>query len=321
MVYLTFTDFSQAENATFYYLDETPIGTGYRAAPQVFYMTCQKLWYLIFQDGNGGYSTNTDVTNPAGWSAVKDFWPSEPSIVAQNIGAGYWVDMWVICDTTDCYHFSSDDNGHLYRASTTLADFPNNMSQPVIVLSELNPYDLYEASNVYKVGGQYLLIVECIGSTGHRYFRSWTSSSLSGSWTALAATESDPFAGAANVVFPGGSWSLDISHGEAVRHIVDETMTLPDCGPNQYLFQGLPTGATSSSYNTLPWKIALLTSTTVRIVFMFFMYPSPTLVHPLPSFPCGASYADGHNSALAAPPLATMGGDSSEIHINNHYTI
>jgi hypothetical protein len=275
MVYLTFTDFSQAESATFHYLDATPIGAGYRAAPQVFYKTSQKLWYLIFQDGNAAYSTNTDITNPAGWSAVKHFWTSQPSIITQNIGAGYWVDMWVICDTANCYHFSSDDNGHLYRASTTLANFPNNMGQPVIALSDSNKNNLFEASNVYKVGSQYLLIVECIGSTGHRYFRSWTSSSLSGSWTALAATEANPFAGTANVVFPGGSWTLDISHGEAVRHVYDETMTLPDCGPNQYLFQGLPTGSTSSSYNTEPWKLALLTSTTVRGFFSVYLLPIP----------------------------------------------
>jgi len=211
MVYLTFTDFSQAESATFHYLDATPIGAGYRAAPQVFYKTSQKLWYLIFQDGNAAYSTNTDITNPAGWSAVKHFWTSQPSIITQNIGAGYWVDMWVICDTANCYHFSSDDNGHLYRASTTLANFPNNMGQPVIALSDSNKNNLFEASNVYKVGSQYLLIVECIGSTGHRYFRSWTSSSLSGSWTALAATEANPFAGTANVVFRAAAGLLTLA--------------------------------------------------------------------------------------------------------------
>ncbi|KAK7466233.1 hypothetical protein VKT23_004961 [Stygiomarasmius scandens] len=260
MVYLTFTDFNSAQNAQFHYLDQTPISSGYRAAPQVFYMTSQSLWYLIYQDGNAAYSTNKDITNPAGWSAPKHFFSSTPSIVTQNIGSGFWVDMWVICDSSNCYHFSSDDNGHLYRAQTSLANFPNGMGNMVIANSASNPNDLFEASNVYKVGSQYLLIVECIGSQG-RYFRSWTSSSLSGSWTPLHASQTDPFAGLANVAFSGSQWTHDISHGEAVRTNVDQTMTLSDCGPSQYLYQGLPVGS-SGDYNSLPWKLALLTSKT-----------------------------------------------------------
>ncbi|KAF9262727.1 hypothetical protein L218DRAFT_903246, partial [Marasmius fiardii PR-910] len=262
MVYLTFTNFNQAQSATFHYLDQTPISAGYRAAPQVFYMSTQKLWYLVYQDGNAAYSTNSDISNPNGWSSPKHFFSGMPSIISQNIGSGYWVDMWVICDSSNCYHFSSDDNGHLYRAQTSVANFPNGFGNPVIALQDSNKNNLFEASNVYKVGSQYLLIVECIGSTGKRYFRSWTSSSLSGSWTALAATESNPFAGKANVQFSGTAWTQDISHGEAVRTNVDQTMTLPDCGPQQYLYQGLPNGSTGD-YNLLPWKLALLTSTTV----------------------------------------------------------
>ncbi|KAL0570520.1 hypothetical protein V5O48_011444 [Marasmius crinis-equi] len=281
LVYLSFTDFNEAQNADFYYLDQAPIGTGYRAAPQVFYMSTQKLWYLIYQDDNAPYSTNPDISNPAGWSAPKHFFPGVPDIVQQNIGAGYWLDMWVICDSVDCYHFSSDDNGHLYRAQTSVADFPEGMGNMVIVLSAPNKNDLFEASNVYKVGDEYLLIVECIGSAGERYFRSWTSSSLGGSWTALHATESDPFAGTANVEFLGSAWTEDISHGEAVRTNVDQTMTLPDCGPEQYLYQGLPIGsAGNGTYNTLPWKIALLTSMTCTVDSN---PPSSTSTSQLPS--------------------------------------
>ena len=105
-----------------------------------------------------------------------------PSIIAQNIGNGYWVDMWVICDSANCYLFSSDDNGHLYRSQTSLSQFPNGMTDTVIAAQDSNPYNLFEASNVYKVQGsdRYLLIVEAIGSSGHRYFRSWTSGGIAG---------------------------------------------------------------------------------------------------------------------------------------------
>ncbi|KAK5704637.1 hypothetical protein LTR17_021731 [Elasticomyces elasticus] len=44
MVYITFADFADAGSASSYYLDQSsPIGTGYRAAPEVFYFEPQKL--------------------------------------------------------------------------------------------------------------------------------------------------------------------------------------------------------------------------------------------------------------------------------------
>jgi len=259
LVYLNFADFSSANSSTYHYLDATPIGTGYRAAPQVFFFAPQNLWYLIYQDGNAAYSTNTAIDNPAGWSAPQHFWATEPSIVTQDIGSGYWVDMWVICDSSNCYHFSEDDNGHLYRAQTTLANFPSGMSQPVIALSDPNPDNLFEASNVYHVNNEYLLIVECIGTNGRRYFRSWTAPTLSSSWTAYTATQANPFAGAANVAFTGTAWTDDISHGEMVRTNVDQTMTISPCNL-RYLYQGISPTA-SGDYNALPWRLALLTQT------------------------------------------------------------
>jgi len=261
LVYLNFTDWSQAASATQYYLDQTPIGAGYRAAPEVFYFAPQGLWYLVYQTGNASYSTNPDISNPAGWSAPKNFYSSMPTIIAQNIGNGYWVDMWVICDSANCYLFSSDDNGHLYRSQTTLASFPNGMTNTVIAAQDTNRNNLFEASNVYKIQGQnqYLLLVEAIGSDGKRYFRSWTSSSIAGTWTPLAATESNPFARSNNVTFSGTAWTRDISHGEAIRAGVDQTLTLNPCGM-RYLYQGLDPAA-GGDYNSLPWRLGLLTQT------------------------------------------------------------
>ncbi|MDQ0604342.1 endo-1,4-beta-xylanase [Streptomyces canus] len=261
LVYLSFTDWSQAGSATHHYLDRTAIGTGYRAAPQVFYNTSQRLWYLVYQTGNASYSTNPDISNPNGWSAPRNFYASMPDIIRQNIGNGHWVDMWVICDSANCYLFSSDDNGHLYRSQTTVGQFPNGFTNTVIVAQDSNKYALWEASNVYKVQGsnQYLLLVEAIGSDGRRYFRSWTTSSLAGSWTPLAASESNPFAKASNVAFPSGSWTRDISHGEMIRAGYDQTLTIPSCRL-QYLYQGMNPSA-GGDYNSLPWRLGLLTQT------------------------------------------------------------
>ncbi|MER6961454.1 non-reducing end alpha-L-arabinofuranosidase family hydrolase [Streptomyces sp. NPDC000618] len=261
LVYLSFSDWSQAGSATHHYLDRTAIGAGYRAAPQVFYNTRQGLWYLVYQTGNASFSTNPDIGNPDGWSAPRNFYASMPDIIRQNIGNGYWVDMWVICDSVDCYLFSSDDNGHLYRSRTTLAQFPNGFTDTVIALQDSNRYALFEASNVYKVqgGNQYLLLVEAIGSDGRRYFRSWTAGSIAGSWTPLAATEANPFARATNVTFPSGSWTRDISHGEMLRAGNDQTLPIPSCRL-QYLYQGKDPNA-GGDYNSLPWRLGLLTQT------------------------------------------------------------
>ncbi|MFI9247508.1 non-reducing end alpha-L-arabinofuranosidase family hydrolase [Streptomyces sp. NPDC053086] len=261
LVYLSFSNWSQAGSATHHYLDRTAIGSGYRAAPQVFFYAPQKLWYLVYQTGNASYSTNTDISNPNGWSAPRDFYSSMPDIIRQNIGSGYWVDMWVICDSANCYLFSSDDNGHLYRSQTTVGQFPNGFTNTVIAAQDSDRHALFEASNVYKVQGsnQYLLLVEAIGSDGRRYFRSWTSGSLAGSWTPLAASESNPFARAGNVTFPTGAWTRDISHGEMIRAGYDQTLTIPACRL-QYLYQGMDPGA-GGDYNLLPWRLGLLTQT------------------------------------------------------------
>ncbi|CAM5676891.1 hypothetical protein SPURM210S_07729 [Streptomyces purpurascens] len=260
LVYLNFSDWSQAGSATHHYLDRSAIGAGYRAAPQVFYYAPQRLWYLVYQTGNASYSTNPDISNPNGWSAPRNFYSSMPDIIKQNIGNGYWVNMWVICDSANCYLFSSDDNGHLYRSQTTVGQFPNGFTNTVIAAQD-SKYALFEASNVYKVQGtsQYLLLVEAIGSDGRRYFRSWTTSNLAGSWTQLAASESNPFAKSNNVTFPSGAWTRDISHGEMLRAGYDQTLTIPACRL-QYLYQGMNPNA-SGDYNTLPWRLGLLTQT------------------------------------------------------------
>ncbi|MEU0204278.1 MULTISPECIES: non-reducing end alpha-L-arabinofuranosidase family hydrolase [unclassified Streptomyces] len=260
LVYLNFSDWSQAGSATHHYLDRSAIGRGYRAAPQVFYYAPQRLWYLVYQTGNASYSTNPDISNPNGWSAPRHFYSSMPDIIKQNIGNGHWVDMWVICDSANCYLFSSDDNGHLYRSQTTVGQFPNGFTNTVIAARD-SKYALFEASNVYKVQGsnQYLLLVEAIGSDGRRYFRSWTTTSLAGSWTPLAASESNPFARANNVTFPSGAWTRDISHGEMIRAGYDQTLTIPACRL-QYLYQGMNPNA-GGDYNLLPWRLGLLTQT------------------------------------------------------------
>jgi hypothetical protein len=263
MAYLNFTDWSQAAAAPLTYLDQTPVGTGYKAAPQVFYFAPQNLWYLVYQTGsNAAYSTTTNIANPQSWTAPKNFYAGGmPQIIRDNIGSGYWVDFWNICDSTKCYLFSSDDNGHLYRSETTLAQFPNGFTNTVIAMADSARYPLWEASNVYKLTGSntYLLVIEAIGTAGRRYFRSWTAPAITGPWTTLAGTQTAPFAGANNVTFDGTAWTQDISHGEMIRNGTDQTLTIDPCNL-RYLYQGKDPNATDS-YSLLPWRLGLLTQT------------------------------------------------------------
>ncbi|WP_199752394.1 non-reducing end alpha-L-arabinofuranosidase family hydrolase [Actinoplanes sp. ATCC 53533] len=259
LVYTSFTDWSQAGSAPFTYLDQSAIGTGYRAAPEVFYFAPQRLWYLVYQTGNASYSTNPDIGDPSGWSAPRHFYSGMPQIIQQNIGNGYWVDMWVICDSATCHLFSSDDNGHLYRSQTSLASFPNGMSEPVIAMQDADRNRLFEAANVYRVGSRYLMVHEAIGSDGRRYFRSWTASAVAGPWTALADTESNPFARANNVTFSGTAWTRDISHGEMIRSGYDQNLDISAC-QLRYVYQGMDPSS-SGEYNALPWRLGLLTQT------------------------------------------------------------
>jgi hypothetical protein len=263
MVYTSFRSWSRAGAAPQFYLDTNPnIGTGYRAAPQVFFFAPQHRWYLVYQTGAGGsFSTTSDPTRPDTWSAPRNFYPAMPDIIRQNIGHGFWVDFWVICDSLNCFLFSSDDNGHLYRSQTTVADFPNGFGNTVIAVSDPNRFRVFEASNVYRVEhtNSYLLLVEAIGSDGRRYFRSWTSPSLAGTWTDLSNTEANPFARSTNVTFDAAPWTNDISHGEMIRDGIDQTLTI-DPHHLRYLYQGVDP-ASHVPYNSLPWRLGLLTET------------------------------------------------------------
>lgn len=156
------------------------------------------------------------------------------------------------------------DQGHIYRSTSAVSQFPNGFGDggnTVIAASAPNKYDMFEADNVYKVDGSntYLMVVEAIGSDGHRLFHSWTSTSLTGSWTPLAATQSNPFLAASNTTFSGNSWTQDLSSGEAIRSGYDQTVTISPCHL-QYLYQGKDPSA-NQSYNLLPWRIGLATQT------------------------------------------------------------
>ncbi|SOD62795.1 Glycosyl hydrolase family 62 [Streptomyces zhaozhouensis] len=263
LAHTSFTDWSQAGAGAQTDLEaSSAIGGGYRAAPHAFYFAPHDEWYLVYQTGLPSFSTTTDINDPGSWSAPRNFMDSVPDVVEENIGNGNWLDFFVICDDSMCYLFSADDNGHVYRSETTLADFPNGFGNTRIVLED-SGNNLFEGGAVYQVGDTdtYLLLWEAIGSDGRRWYRSFTAEGLDGQWQPLADTQDNPFARSNNVSFENGdAWTQDISHGELLRTTPDQTMAIDPCDI-RLLYQGLDPSA-GGEYSQLPYRLGLATNTT-----------------------------------------------------------
>jgi len=233
----------------------------YYCAPQVFYFTPHKKWYLIYQQGVKGqkrmriaFSTTADIADPASWTQSRSVFKSEADDPRKEGGLDYWV----ICDPQRAYLFFTSLNGKMWRMHTKLADFPHGFGGLAVALRA----NIFEASHIYKLKGhdKYLNVIEA-NPGGRRFFKAYLADRLDGKWTPLADSEKKPFAGAANVRPAPGvtAWADNISHGELIRESNDQTLTVAPRNM-RFLFQGdLQKNKSRVSYGRISWRLGLLT--------------------------------------------------------------
>jgi hypothetical protein len=252
--YLSFADWKEASTAPRYILTIT---NNYFCAPEVFYFTPHKKWYLIYQASHlrrkpslqPAFSTTENISDPESWTKPVFLYEEHP----ENVRA--WIDFWVICDETKAHLFFTSNNGLMWRAETTLRAFPNGWSAPKIVLKD----DIFEASHTYRIkgGSRYLTVVEAQNG-GRRYYKAYLADRLDGEWKPLAATKENPFAAPVNVRDNGPHWTDSFSHGEFIRSGSDEHLEI-DPANLQFLFQGvLDRDLRGKPYGEIPWQLGLL---------------------------------------------------------------
>lgn len=217
-------------------------------APQVFYFTPHKLWYLIFQTTDSNYqpsfSTNPTLNNPNTWNKSQD--------LIQKDRSEKWIDFWVICDDTHAYLFYTQEHNDVYVRSTKLENFPSQWGEGMKVFS-----GVHEAVHIYSVPteNRYIMIYE-LSSDGVRSFGLASSERLSGPWKEIT-TE---FASIAMLI-PEPAWDIwteMVSHGEAIRCGYNEKLEV-DSENGEWVIQGILKRDMISEYPELPWKIGVIT--------------------------------------------------------------
>jgi hypothetical protein len=250
--YFNFADWPEAASAERTIL---PLGDKLYAAPQVFYFTPHRRWYLICQTEENvqprtfraSFSTTETLADPKSWTKMEPVLPLNPP-------GKVWLDFWVICDAQKAHMFYTTLEGRIWRRETLLADFPRGWSEPTLAVQG----KLWEASHTYKLKGRndYLMLIEAM-IPGRRYYKAYLADRLEGPWRGLADSLAKPFAARENVR-QSPEWTASISHGELLRSGVDEHLEV-DPENLQFLFQGVTEADyRGAKYSDIPWRLGIL---------------------------------------------------------------
>src|SRR5262245_51050846 len=253
MEYLSFQDWNDANKAERHILN---LHNQYNCAPQIFYFTPHKKWYMVYQRGDTNaavkfgpcFSTTDKIGDPKSWT--------KPQMMITNFTtAPKWIDFWVICDDSKAYMFYTSNDGHMWRREAAKANFPYGWSDAELALKG----DIFEASHTYRIKGttQYLTVIEAIGNN-RRYYKAYIANKLDGEWSSLGDTMEKSFAAAEKNVRQEKPWTTNISHGELVRSGIDENMEI-DPAHLKFVYQGAADDEyRGRNYGQIPWRLGLL---------------------------------------------------------------
>ena len=260
--YISFTDWKNTDEAKRCVLT---MHSGFFCAPQIFYFTPHKKWYLICQASDPGWKEKYGSEYGAAFSTTEtiadpDSWSSLTPLGAEKVGDNAGLDFWIICDSKKAYLFFTTLDGKMWREETPLNEFPHGWSKPKLAIEG----DIFEASHTYKIKGKdsYLTIVEAQNGPGWRYYKAYTAEKLDGNWKPLADSKEKNFASMNNVRFKDQRWSDSISHVELIRAGIDETMEI-DPSHLRLIYQGVTDSDLEGKvYGQIPWKLGVLESET-----------------------------------------------------------
>ncbi len=250
-----FADWTQANAAPRTLID---LHDQYHCAPQVFYFTPHRQWYLIYQFVDTKrfpgmqpcFSTTENLSDPHSWT--------KPEPLLENTQPkAKGIDF---CGDLRCREgasFSTRPTTAICGGrEAALSDFPHGRSEPQLALEG----DIFGQAHTYKLKGrdQYLTMIEA-QAPGRRYYKAYLADRLEGPWRGLADTLQKPFAARENIQpAPNQDWAASISHGELLRSGEDERLEV-DPAHLRFLFQGVTEEEyRGQKYGGIPWRLGIL---------------------------------------------------------------
>jgi hypothetical protein len=221
--------------------------TRYGCAPQVFYFSPQKKWYLIYQNRDSNYqpvfSSNSEITKPEFWSPYKN--------LIQKDSNKKWIDFWVMADDKKVYLFYTEAHLGVMVRSTTVNDFPNGWGNSKKVFD-----NVHEAVHIYNVKDkkEFHMIYE-LNTKGIRSFGLAKANKLDGDWQNVT----DDYATGNQLQYSKDTkvWTEMVSHGEVIRCGYDEKMEY-DPKNCRWLIQGILKNELCDDYPSLSWKLGVI---------------------------------------------------------------